>query len=100
MPSRPGYIPVDPSRRLDHATPHFYERKMAAFLADQLGGVDPNSIDDAQRDELALHYGLERTELDRLLGLLDQVGCGKRRPPKPRRRRDHGRRLEDRCGGP
>jgi hypothetical protein len=97
--SRRGYIPVDLSRRLDHATPHFYERKMAAFLAHQLGGVDPSSIDDGQRDELALHYGLGRPELDRLLGLLAQVGCGKRQPPKPRRKRDHGRRLEDRCGG-
>ena len=97
--SRRGYIPADLSRRLDHATPHFYERKMAAFLAHQLGGVDAGSIDDERRNALALHYGLARPELDRLLGLLEQVGCGKRRPPKPRRRRDHGRRLEDRCGG-
>jgi hypothetical protein len=98
LTSRPRHIPVDLSRRLDHATPHFYERKMAAFLAHELGGVDPASIDDEWRDELALYYGLERPELDHLLGLLERVGCGKRRPPKPRPRRDHGRRLEDRCG--
>ena len=39
MASRRGYIPVDISRRLDHVTPHFYERKMALVFAHQLGGV-------------------------------------------------------------
>jgi hypothetical protein len=97
--SRRGYIPVDISRRLDHATPHFYERKMALVLAHQLGGADPGTIGGEERDELAAYYDIDRGELDRLLELLDRVGCGKRRPPKPRRRRDHGRRLEDRCGG-
>ena len=53
MAKRRGYIPVGISRRLDHLTPHFHERKMALVLAHPLGGALSCVSRDCLRCELS-----------------------------------------------
>ncbi|MFZ0089287.1 MAG: hypothetical protein WAL63_07275, partial [Solirubrobacteraceae bacterium] len=97
---RPGVAPANLAERVDQLSSEFGVRFLArTFLPTRLAGLAPSALTEDERAELRKPFTEQCDQVDEALAILERIGYGQLRGPRPRSKRAHGQKRGERLKG-